>query len=98
MNEEQIREIAELMAKCKNNEERIAKIEEKYELLYKMNNNIETLTLQLQYTVQELTGLKSDMESIKSKPNRLLESVIEKIIMVIIGAAIGLVMSGVGLS
>lgn len=93
MNEVQIRELAETTSRSKSNEDRIEKLEERQELLHDMNKNIAEIAVQTKYTKDEVTELKTDLEVIKSKPNKLVDSVVEKIVTVVIGAIVGAVLA-----
>lgn len=93
MNEVQIRELAETTSRSKSNEDRIEKLEERQELLHDMNKNIAEIAVQTKYTKDEVTELKTDLEVIKSKPNKLVDSAVEKIVTVVIGAIVGAVLA-----
>lgn len=93
MNEDQIRELAETSLRSKSNEDRIERLENEQELLHEMNRNIAEIAIQTQYTKTEVTGLKTDIEIIKSKPNRLVDSIIEKLVLTIVGAIVGAILT-----
>lgn len=93
MNEEQIKEMAETTARSKSNTHRIDKLEEQQTLLHEMNKNIAVIAEQTKDTKEDVTGLKKDVEEIKSKPNRLIDRAKENALGVIIGAIVGAVIA-----
>lgn len=89
MNEEQIRELAETSSRSKSNTHRIDKLEEQTRLMHEMNKNIAVIAEQTKDTKDDVKSLKTDVEEIKSKPNRLVDKAKENVLGVIIGAIVG---------
>lgn len=89
MNEDQIRELAETSSRSKSNTHRIDKLEEQTRLMHEMNKNIAVIAEQTKDTKDDVKSLKTDVEEIKSKPNRLVDKAKENVLGVIIGAIVG---------
>lgn len=96
MNEEQLRILTETTERSKSNTHRIDKLEQQYELLHEMNNNLSKIAEQTKHTTEDVKCLKSDMEDIKSKPNKFLDNLKSvaagAILTAIIGAVLALVL------
>lgn len=93
MNEEQIKELTETTSRSKSNTHRIDKLEEQQALLHEMNKNIAVIAEQTKDTKEDVTGLKKDVEEIKSKPNKLIDKMKENALGVIVGALVGALMA-----
>lgn len=93
MNEEQIKELAETSARSRSNTKRLDKVEEQQRLMYEMNRNIAVIAEQTKDTKTDVQSLKTDVEEIKSKPNKLYDKVVAGIATGVVGAIIGAVMA-----
>lgn len=93
MNEENLRELADTVARSKSNTHRIDKLEEQTALMYEMNTNIALIAKQTDTTEKAITALKSDVEEIKSKPNRFIDKAKESAMSVLIGAVLGAIVA-----
>ena len=93
MNEEQLRELTQTTERSKSNTHRIDKLEEQQALLHEMNKNIAVIAEQTKDTKEDVSGLKTDVEELKSKPNKLLDKLKENAFGTIIGTLIGAILS-----
>lgn len=93
MNEEQIKELTETTSRSKSNTKRIDKLEEQYELLRGMSNNIAIIAEQTKNTKEDVQELKKDVEDIKAKPNRLIDSMKSAAAGAVITAIIGAILA-----
>lgn len=93
MNEDQIRELAETSSRSRSNTKRLDKVEEQQRLMYEMNRNIAVIAEQTKDTKTDVQSLKTDVEEIKSKPNRLLDKMAAGIATGVVGAIIGAIMT-----
>ncbi len=93
MNEEQVKELAETTARSKSNTHRLDKLEENTKLMHEMNRNIAVIAEQTKDTKEDVKSLRTDVEEIKAKPNKLVDSVKQNAIGVIVGALVGAILA-----
>ena len=89
MTDDQLKELVETSTRSKSNTHRINKLEEQTQLMHDMNKNIAVIAEQTKDTKDDVKSLKTDVEEIKSKPNKLIDKAKENAIGVIIGTVIG---------
>ena len=93
MNEEQVKELAETTARSKSNTHRLDKLEENTKLMHEMNKNIAVIAEQTKDTKEDVKSLRTDVEEIKAKPNKLVDSVKQNAIGVVVGALVGAILA-----
>lgn len=93
MNEEQVKELAETTARSKSNTHRLDKLEENTKLMHEMNRNIAVIAEQTKDTKEDVKSLRTDVEEIKAKPNKLVDSVKQNAIGVVVGALVGAILA-----
>ncbi|WP_410496502.1 hypothetical protein QTL86_03550 [Cellulosilyticum sp. ST5] len=93
MNEDQVKELAETTARSKSNTHRLDKLEENTKLMHEMNRNIAVIAEQTKDTKEDVKSLRTDVEEIKAKPNKLVDSVKQNAIGVIVGALVGAILA-----
>lgn len=95
MNAEQIKELTETTSRSKSNTKRLDKLEEQCVLLREMSNNLAVIAEQTKNTKEDVQDLKKDVEHIKSKPSKLIDSIkgaaAGAIVTTIIGAILALI-------
>ena len=89
MHAEQIKELTETTSRSKSNTKRIDKLEEQHELLRGMCNNIAIIAEQTKNTKEDVQELKKDVEDIKAKPNKFVDSMKSAAAGAVITAIIG---------
>lgn len=97
MNEEVIRELTETTARSKSNTKRLDRVEEQQRLMYEMNKNIAVIAEQTKDTKEDVKALKTDVEEIKSKPNKLVDKMKENVLWLIISTSIGIIGAVIGM-
>ena len=93
MNAEQIKELTETTSRSKSNTKRIDKLEEQYELLRGMSNNIAIIAEQTKNTKEDIQELKKDVEDIKAKPTKLIDTVKSAAAGAVVTAIIGAILA-----
>ncbi len=97
MNEEVVRELTETTARSKSNTKRLDRVEEQQRLMYEMNKNIAVIAEQTKDTKEDVKALKTDVEEIKSKPNKLVDKMKENVLWLIISTSIGIIGAVIGM-
>ena len=79
------------------NEGRIKKLEEGHEILRKLATSVEVMAFRVENMGNSVTTLAAEMESLKEKPGKRWESLVDKIIWAVAAALIGYVIAQIGL-
>lgn len=104
-NEEVALKISDTEHRAKSNTRRIEKLELQTEALEKLATSVELLVAEQRHQTEAMMDIKSDVakldqavETLKSKPAKRWESIVEKVILTFVGAVIGYVMVKIGLN
>lgn len=92
-----IKKITENESRSKSNTHRIDELERRQDNLDKMTQSIEVMTNEMGHIKSDVQESKSDIKELKDKPAKRWDSVIDKVIMTVVGAVIAYVMMQVGL-
>lgn len=102
--EEEAVKLAEVEHRGKSNTWRIEKLELQTEALEKLATSVELLVAEQRHQTEAMLEIKSDVskldakvESLESKPAKRWESIVEKILMTLVGAVIGYLLVRLGL-
>lgn len=102
--EEIVMKMAETDHRAKSNTRRIEKLELQTEALEKLATSVELLVAEQKHQTAAMMDIKSDVakldqkvETLEQKPGKRWESVVEKVILTIVGAVIGYVLVKLGL-
>ncbi|MBP3577715.1 MAG: hypothetical protein J6K15_06360 [Lachnospiraceae bacterium] len=102
--EETALKIAEVEHRSESNTRRIEKLELQTEALEKLATSVELLVAEQRHQTEAMLEIKSDVskldakvETLESKPAKRWESVIEKIILALVGAVVGYFLVKLGL-
>ena len=92
-----IKKITENESRSKSNTHRIDELERRQDNLDKMTQSIEVMTNEMGHIKSDVQETKSDIKELKDKPAKRWDSVVDKVIMTVVGAVIAYVMMQVGL-
>lgn len=106
MTEEEVAvKFSEVEHRAKSNTRRIEKLELSTEALEKLATSVELLVAEQKHQTQAMMAIKSDVEkldqkveTLESKPSKRWDSIVEKVILTVVGAFIGYVLVQIGLS
>jgi hypothetical protein len=79
------------------NEGRIKKLEGETDTLHKLATSVEVMAVQLKTMNSKFDSLQEDVESIKEKPSKRWDSLVDKAIWLVVGALITYALSQIGL-
>lgn len=103
-NEEIAVKMSETDHRARSNTRRIEKLELQTEALEKLATSVELLVAEQKHQTAAMMDIKSDVakldqkvETLEQKPGKRWESVVEKVILTIVGAVIGYVLVKLGL-
>lgn len=104
MTNEELVKMAEVDHRARSNTRRIEKLELSTEALEKLATSVELLVAEQRHQTEAMLDIKSDVakldqkvETLEKKPAKRWESVVEKIILTIVGAIVGYLLVKVGL-
>lgn len=92
-----IRRITENESRSKSNAHRINDLERRQDNLDKMAESMEVMTNEMGHIKNDVQETKSDIKELKAKPAKRWDSIVDKIIMTVVGAVIAYVLMRVGL-
>ena len=96
-NSEIIKKLTETESRSKSNAHRIDDLERRQDNLDKMAQSMEVMTNEMGHIKTDVQETKSDIKELKAKPGKRWDSVVDKVIMTLVGAAIAYVIARVGL-
>ena len=91
------RRLTEVEARATSNTKRINKLEESTEAINRMAISVEKMAMKQDAMNGNITELRSDVETLKSKPAKRWEYVVEKAVYIIVAAVIGYALAQIGL-
>ena len=91
------RRLTEVEARAASNTKRLNKLEESTEAINRMAMSIEKMAMKQDTMNGNITELRTDVETLKSKPAKRWEYVVEKAIYIIVAAVIGYALAQIGL-
>ena len=104
-NEEIALKMAETDHRARSNTRRIEKLETSTEALEKLATSVEILVNEQKHQTQAMMDIKSDVakldqkvETLEHKPGKRWESIVEKVILTVVGAVIGYILVKLGLA
>lgn len=95
MNQEEMAvRISEIYSQGKSNTKRIDKIEERQENLEKLTEAVSVMQNEQKHTNEKVDRIELNVDKLVEKPAKRWESVVEKVITVVVGAVVGYFLSG----
>jgi hypothetical protein len=89
--------LQEVIDRSLRNEGRIKKLEAETDTLHKLATSAELMALQLKTLNSNFATLSKDVESLKEKPSKRWDSLVDKTIWLVAGALITYLLSQIGL-
>lgn len=96
-NDEIIRRIVENESRSKSNVHRIDDLERRQNDLDEMTGNIKTMVSEMGHIKDDVKETKNDIKELKAKPAKRWEAVVDKALMMLVGALVTYVLTSVGL-
>lgn len=96
-NDEIIKKITENESRSKSNRHRIDDLERRQNDLDEMTVNIKTMVSEMGHIKDDVKETKDDIKELKAKPAKRWEAVVDKVLMMLIGALVAYVLTSVGL-
>ena len=97
-NMELVRLLTETQQRSIDNERRLAKIEERQDSLDNLVTAVQVLGTKYDAMDRDLKEIKSDVKMLTNKPAKRWESVVEKVIITVVGLLIGYLLAHMGIS
>lgn len=79
------------------NEGRIKKLENETNTLHKLATSVEVMAEQLKTMNSNFVSLRNDVESLKEKPSKRWDSIVDKVLWGVVGALLTYILSQIGL-
>lgn len=86
--------LAETESRAKSNTHRIEKLEQRQNDLDKLVTAVEVLAAREQSMESDVKEIKADVKTITQKPGKRWDSLVERVLYVIVGAAVSLLVLG----
>lgn len=104
MTTEDIIHLTEVDARSKSNMKRIDALEKSHEELHRLATSVEVMAIELGHQTTAMNDIKekvskldAKVETIEKKPGKRWEAVVEKILLVVVGAVAALLLSMIGI-
>ena len=91
-----IKELTETTARSKSNTKRIDKIEKEQETLQSLAVSVSLLAEKEKNVESDVKEIKSDVKDLAAKPGKRWETIVEKVLLVIVGGIVGYIMMKLG--
>lgn len=90
--------LTEVENKAQNNEHRIDELEKRQDNLDDLVGTVKLLAYREENVEKDVKEIKSDVKSLTGKSGKMFDSILEKIILVIVGAIIAFILTQIGIS
>lgn len=97
MNVEYEKRLTEIEDRSKSNSHRIDKIEQRQDNLDELVGTVKVLAVREENVENDVKEIKGDVKSLTGKSGKMWDSIVEKIIMIIVAAVVGFVLAKIGL-
>ena len=91
------RRLTEVEDKAKSNAHRIDNLEKRQDDLDELVGTVKVLAVKEESVESDVKEIKNDVKSLTGKSGRIWDSIVEKIIMIIIAAIVGFILAKIGL-
>ena len=88
--------LTEVEDRSKSNVKRLDALEKRQDNLDELVGTVKVLAVREEQVENDVKEIKSDVKSLTEKPAKRWDSLIEKILTVLIGAVLGLILSNIG--
>ena len=89
--------LTDVEARCRSNTHRIDDLEKRQDNLDELVSKVKVLAVREENVESDVKEIKSDVKELASKPAKRWDSVVDKIIMIIVAAVVGYILAHVGL-
>ena len=89
--------LTDVEARCRSNTHRIDDLEKRQDNLDELVSTVKVLAVREENVESNVKEIKSDVKELASKPAKRCDSVVDKIIMIIVAAVVGYILANVGL-
>ena len=89
--------LTDVEATCRSNTHRIDDLEKRQDNLDELVSTVKVLAVREENVESDVKEIKSDVKELASKPAKRWDSVIDKIVMIIVAAVVGYILAHVGL-
>lgn len=96
MDLEHERRLADVENRAKSNTRRLDKLEEQTEAINNLATAVQVMATKQDGMAETLERLDTTVETIKEKPAKRVEAIVEKIILVVVGALVGVILAHFG--
>lgn len=91
------RRLTEVEARSKSNSHRLDEIEKRQDDLEELTSTVKVLAIREENVENDVKEIKSDVKTLTEKPGKRWDGIVDKIIMTVVGAIIGLILAKIGL-
>jgi hypothetical protein len=88
--------LTEVEQRAKSNEHRLTEVERRQDNLDELVSTVKVLAVREEQVETDVKEIKADVKSLTNKPAERWESVVDKVIMTIIGIIVGYAMTQIG--
>lgn len=88
--------LTDVEARCRSNTHRIDDLEKRQDNLDELVSTVKVLAVREENVESDVKEIKSDVKELASKPAKRWDSVVDKIIMIIVAAVVGYILAHVG--
>lgn len=96
MDLEHEKRLTEVEARAKSNQHRIENVEERQDKLDELVGSVKALATREEVVERDVKEIKDDVKSLTTKPAKRWDELVDKIIMIVIGAIVGYIMTKIG--
>ena len=89
--------LTDVEARCRSNTHRIDDLEKRQDNLDELVSTVKVLAVREENVESDVKEIKSDVKELASKPAKRWDSVIDKLVMIIVAAVVGYILAHVGL-
>lgn len=89
--------LTEVEALSKSNERRLHEVEKRQDNLDELVSTVKVLAVREENVESDVKEIKSDVKSLTGKPGQRWDSLVEKVLMMIVAAVVGFILAQIGL-
>ena len=90
--------VTEVDQRTKSNTHRIDKLEERQDNLDRLVSSVATLATEQEHIKDDVTEIKTDVKALTEKPAKRWESVVEKIVLLVVAGVVGFLLAQIGIA
>ena len=90
--------VTEVDQRAKSNAHRIDKLEERQDNLDRLVSSVATLATEQEHIKDDVTEIKTDVKALTEKPAKRWESVVEKIVLLVVAGVVGFLLAQIGIA